>query len=104
MKKYFYMVLIKVSFGAIVIEPESQIQNTIYYDSLDEDFYYKIGDTNTSFRQDSFEPRQSYKHFFLTHNWPSDFIIQILHSHKNVVKNEMENNNIIENYLSSQFK
>ena len=32
------MVLIQVSFGAIVIEPESQIQNTIYYDSLDEDF------------------------------------------------------------------
>lgn len=104
MKKYFYMVLIQVSFGAIVIEPESQIQNSIYYDSLDEDSYYKIGDTNTSFRQDSFEPRKSYKHLFRTHEWPSDFIIQILHSHKNVVKNEMESNKIIENYLSRQFK
>ena len=29
MKKYFYMVLIQVSFGAIVIEPENQIQNTM---------------------------------------------------------------------------
>ena len=96
--------LINVSFGAIVIEPESQIQNSIYYDSLDEDSYYKIGDTNTSFRQDNFEPRQSYKNFFSTYEWPSDFIIQILHSHKNVVKNEMENNKIIENYLSRQFK
>ena len=80
MKKYFYMVLIQVSLIAIVIEPESQIQNTIYYDSLDEDSYYKIGDTNTSFRQDSFEPRKSYKHLFRTHECPSDFIIQILHS------------------------
>ena len=98
------MVLIQVSFGAIVIEPESQIQNSIYYDSLDEDSYYKIGDTNTSFRQDSFEPRKSYNHLFRTHEWPIDFIIQILHSHKNVVKNEMESKKIIKNYLSRQFK
>ena len=98
------MVLIQVSFGAIVIEPESQIQNSIYYDSLDEDSYYKIGDTNTSFRQDSFEPRKSYKHLFRTHEWPSDFIIQILHFHENVVKNEMESKKIIKNYLSRQFK
>ena len=104
MKKYFYIVLIQVSFGATIIEPESQIQNSIYYNSLDEDFYYKIGDINTLFRQDSFEPRQSYKHFFCNHEWPSDFIIQILHSHKNFVKNEMENNKIIENYLSRHFK
>ena len=48
-KNYFYILLIEVSFGAIVIEPESQIQNSIYYNSLDEDFYYKIGDTNTHF-------------------------------------------------------
>ena len=104
MKKYFYMVLIQVSFGAIVIEPENQIQNSIYYDSLDEDSYYKIGDTNTSFRQDSFEPRKSYKHFFRIHEWQSDFIVQILHFHKNVVKNEMESKKIIKNYLSRQFK
>ena len=104
MKKYFYMVLIQVSFGAIVIEPENQIQNTIYYDSLDEDSYYKIGDTNTSFRQDSFEPRQSYKHFSRIHEWPSDYVIQILHLHKNIVLNKIENNEKIENYMSRQFK
>ncbi len=104
MKKYFYMVLIQVSFGAIVIEPENQIQNTIYYDSLDEDSYYKIGDTNTSFRQDSFEPRKSYKHLFRTHEWPSDYVIQILHLHKNIVLNKIENNEKIENYMLRQFK
>ena len=104
MKKYFYMVLIQVSFGAIVIEPESQIQNTIYYDSLDEDSYYKIGDTNTSFRQDSFEPRKSYKHLFRTHEWPGDYVIQILHLHKNIVLNKIENNEKIENYMLRQFK
>ena len=104
MKKYFYMVLIQVSFGAIVIEPENQIQNTIYYDSLDEDSYYKIGDTNTSFRQDSFEPRKSYKHLFRTHEWPSDYVIQNLHLHKNIVLNKIENNEKIENYMLRQFK
>ena len=104
MKKYFYMVLIQVSFGAIIIEPESQIQNSIYYDSLDEDSYYKIGDTNTSFRQDSFEPRKSYKHLFRTHEWPSDYVIQILHLHKNIVLNKIENNEKIENYMLRQFK
>jgi len=104
MKKYFYMVLIQVSFGAIVIEPESQIQNSIYYDSLDEDSYYKIGDANTSFRQDSFDSTQLYIHFSRIHEWPSDFIIQILHFHKNFVKNEMESKKIIKNYLSRQFK
>lgn len=98
------MVLIQVSFGAIVIEPENQIQNTIYYDSLDEDSYYKIGDTNTSFRQDSFEPRKSYKHLFRTHEWPSDYVIQILHLHKNIVLNKIENNEKIENYMLRQFK
>ena len=96
--------LINVSFGAIVIEPESQIQNSIYYDSLDEDSYYKIGGTNTSFRQDSFEPRQSYKNFFRTNEWPSYYVVDILHLHKNVVRDGIKNNKIIENYLLRQFK
>ena len=98
------MVLIQVLFGAIVIEPENQIQNSIYYDSLDEDSYYKIGDTNTSFRQDSFEPRKSYKHFSRIHEWPSDYVIQILHLHKNVVLNKIENNKEIDNNILRQFK
>ena len=104
MKKYFYILLIKVSFGAIIIEPESQIQNSIYYDSIHEDSYYRIGDTNTSFRQDSLESRHSYIHFSGIHEWPSDYVVEILHLHKNVVKNEIENNNKIENYLLRQFK
>ena len=36
--------LITVSFGAIIIEPESQIQNSIYYDSIYEDSYFRVGD------------------------------------------------------------
>lgn len=104
MKKYFYILLIEVSFGAIIIEPENQIQNSIYYDFLDKDFYYKIGDNNASFRQDSLEPRQSYIHFSRIHEWPSDYVIQILHLHKNVVLNKIENNKEIDNNILRQFK
>ena len=104
MKKYFYILFIKVSFGAIIIEPESQIQNSIYYDSIYEDSYFRIGDTNTSFRQDSLEPRQFYIHYSGIHEWPSDYIVEILHLHKNVVRNEIENSTRIENYLLRQFK
>ena len=104
MKKYFYILLITVSFGAIIIEPESQIQNSIYYDSTYEDSYFRIGDTNTSFRQYSLEPRQSYIHHSGIHEWPSDYIVEILHLQKNVIRNEIENNKNIENYLLRQFK
>tara|TARA_B100000003_G_C10626012_1_gene248975 strand:- start:4 stop:135 length:132 start_codon:yes stop_codon:yes gene_type:complete len=38
--KFFYIfLLIEISFGAIVIEPERQIQNSIYYEPLDEESY-----------------------------------------------------------------
>ena len=96
--------LIKVSFGAIVIEPESKIQNSIYYNSIYEDSYFRIGDINTSFRQDSLESRQPYIYFFGIHEWPSDYIVEILHLQKNVIRNEIENNKNIENYLLRQFK
>ena len=104
MKKYFYILLLEVSFGVKVIEPESQIQNLIYYDPKYEDSYFRIGDTNTSFRQDSLESRQLYIHFFGIHEWPSDYVVEILHLHKNVVRDEIKNNNEIENYTLRQFK
>ena len=104
MKKYFYILLIEVSFGAIIIEPEGQIQNSIYYDFLDKDPYYKIGDTNTLFYQDSLELRQLYMHFSRIHEWHGDYVIKILHLHKNVVLNKIEKNKKIENYLLRQFK
>ena len=104
MKKYFYILLLEVSFGVKVIEPESQIQNLIYYNPKYENSYFRIGDTNTSFSKDSLEPGQSHLIFSRIHEWPSDYIVEILHLQKNVVRNEIENNKIIENYLSRQFK
>ena len=104
MKKYFYILFIEVLFGAVIIEPESQIQNSIYYDSKYEDSYYKIGDSNTSFRKDSLEPRQPYILFSRIHEWPSDYLIQILSLNENVIKTKNENNKIIRNYLLRQLK
>ena len=104
MKNYFYILLIEVSFGAIVIEPESQIQNSTYYDTLDEGSYFRIGDENTSFRQHRLEYRQSYIHFFNIYEWPSDYVIQILNLHKNVVKYDIKDSGQIENYLLRELK
>ena len=91
--------LITVSFGAIVIEPESQIQNLIYYDPKYENAYFRIGDTNTSFSKDSLEPGQSHLTFSRIHEWPSDYVIQILQLDENVIKYKNEINTKIKNYL-----
>ena len=60
MKKYFYILLLEVSFGVNVIEPESQIQNLIYFDSKYEDSYFREGNTNTLFSKYSLVPGHSY--------------------------------------------
>tara|TARA_B100000212_G_scaffold249822_1_gene191061 strand:- start:344 stop:658 length:315 start_codon:yes stop_codon:yes gene_type:complete len=103
-KKYFYILFAEVLFGAVIIEPESQIQNSIYYDSKYEDSYYKIGDSNTSFNKDSLEPRQSYELFSRIYEWPSDYLIQILYLNENVIKTKNENNKNITNYFLRQLK
>ena len=60
MKKYFYILLLEVSFVVKVIDPESQIQNLIYFDSKYEDSYFRGGNTNTLFSKDSLVPGHSY--------------------------------------------
>ena len=104
MKKYFYILLLEVSFGVKVIEPESQIQNLIYYDTKYENLYFRIGDTNTSFSKDSLEPGQSHLTFSRIHEWPSDYVIQILQLDENVIKYKNEINTKIKNYLLRKFK
>ena len=105
MKKYFYIfLLIEVSFGAIIIEPESQIQNSIYYDSLYGKSYYQISDSNTIFNLDSIYQRPLKLSLFLNYEWCSDYLIQILYLHKNVFRYEHENYRKIENRLLRQLK
>tara|TARA_B100000614_G_C14550023_1_gene493604 strand:- start:595 stop:912 length:318 start_codon:yes stop_codon:yes gene_type:complete len=104
-KKYFYIfLLIEVSLCAVVIEPESQIQNSIYYDFLDEESYYRIGDSNTSFNSHVLDQRPLKLSLFLHNEWSSDYLIQILSLHKNNVKYEHGNYEKIENYLFKQLR
>ena len=87
MNKFFYIfLLIEISFGVIVIEPERQIQNSIYYDPLDEELYYRIGDVKTSFKLDSLDQRPLKSYLLLNYEWSSDYLIQILYLHKNFGK------------------
>ena len=41
---------------AVILEPEDQIQDSIYFDPDDQDSYHRIGDKNTTFRRGKFEP------------------------------------------------
>ncbi len=105
MKKYFYIfLLIEFSFCAVVIEPESQIQNSIYYDFLDEESYYRIVDSNTSFNSYVLNQRPLKLSLFLNNQWSSDYLIQILSLHKNNVKYEDGDYEKIENYLFKQLR
>tara|TARA_Y100000022_G_C13242155_1_gene372943 strand:+ start:980 stop:1297 length:318 start_codon:yes stop_codon:yes gene_type:complete len=104
-KKYFYIfLLIEFSFCAVVIEPESQIQNSIYYDFLDEESYYRIVDSNTSFNSYVLNQRPLKLSLFLNNQWSSDYLIQILSLHKNNVKYEDGDYEKIENYLFKQLR
>tara|TARA_B100001113_G_C20865819_1_gene516090 strand:- start:195 stop:512 length:318 start_codon:yes stop_codon:yes gene_type:complete len=104
-KKYFYIFLfIEVSLCAVVIVPESQIQNSIYYDFLDEESYYLIGYSNTSFNSHVLDQRPLKLSLFLHNEWSSDYLIQILSLHEDNVKYENGNYEKIENYLFKQLR
>lgn len=40
----------------VILEPDDQIRDSIYYDPEEEDSYHRIGDSNTTFRNSKFEP------------------------------------------------
>ena len=105
MKKYFYIFLLfEVSFGFVIIEPESQIQNSIYYDFLDEESYYRLIDINTPSNFGSLDQRPLKLSLFLNYEWSSDYLIQILSLHKNNVKYENGDYEKMEDYLFKQLK
>tara|TARA_B100000575_G_C23048662_1_gene603628 strand:+ start:512 stop:829 length:318 start_codon:yes stop_codon:yes gene_type:complete len=104
-KKYFYIfLLIEVSFGHVIIEPESQIQNSIYYDFLDEESYYRLIDFNTPSNFGSLDQEPLKLSLFLNYELYSDCLIQNLSLHKNNVKYENGDYGKIEDYFFKQLK
>ena len=78
MKKCLCIIsLIGVCFGSIILESDDQIQNSIYYDSNEEDSYYRIGDRNTSFRKETYNPNSPKLNITVNYEWSSDYIIGI---------------------------
>tara|TARA_B100000902_G_scaffold358313_1_gene373324 strand:- start:289 stop:606 length:318 start_codon:yes stop_codon:yes gene_type:complete len=105
MKKYLFMILlISVCFGSIILESDDQIQNSIYYDSADEDSYYRIGDKNTLFKRAIYDPKPLKLNITLHYEWSSDYIIGIRYLNKelkNLKKTEIDH---MENYLMEKSK
>ena len=54
MKKYILIFLFnELCFSKAVLEPEKQIQNSIFYDILEEYSYHRISENNISFDRNS---------------------------------------------------
>ena len=105
MKKYLFIVLlVGVCFGSINLEPNDQIQNSIYYDSNEEDSYYRIGDRNTSFRKEKYNSNQPDINMTLHYKWTRDYIIRIRYLNKELKNLKKTKSNHMKNYLMEKSK
>ena len=66
MKIYILIALFNgLCFSKAVLEPEKQIQNSIFYDILEEYSYHRISENNISFDRNSFNLKISDQAVFL---------------------------------------
>ena len=55
MKIYIFIALFNgICFSKVVLEPEKQIQNSIFYDILEEYSYHRISENNISLDKNNF--------------------------------------------------
>ena len=88
MKKYILIFLFNgLCFSTVVLEPEKQIQNSIFYDILDEYSYHRISEDNISFDRNSFYLKNiGSSNITVNYEWPSDYIIHFL-NFEHVIRN-----------------
>ena len=103
MKKLFYTFLaLNTCFATIILEPETQIQESIYYNPLDEDSYYKIGDINTSFSLYGLDRNKFV--LALNYEWSSDYLITIINFKKSFIEAINKNQVKMRNFQRIKFK
>ena len=105
MKKYLCIILlIGICFGSIILESDDQIQNSIYYDSNEKDSHYSIGDRNTSFKIEQYNPNSQKLNITVHYEWSSDYIIGLKYLNKELKDLKKTEINHMKNYLMEKSK
>ena len=87
----------------MVLEPEKQIQNSIFYDILEEYSYHRISENNISFDKDNFNLKNTgSRGISINYEWPSDYLIYFLNSEGVIAKGRYKNSKKIINELNTQ--
>ena len=106
MKKYILIFFFnEFCFSTVVLEPEKQIQNSIFYDILEEYSYHRISENNISFDKDNFNLKNTgSRGISINYEWPSDYLIYFLNYKNAIAKNRYRNSKKIINELNTQEK
>ena len=93
MKIYILIALLNgLCFSKAVLEPEKQIQNSLFYDILEECSYHRISENNISFDRNSFNLNNiGSGSISINHEWPSDYLIYFLNSESVIAKGRYKN-------------
>ena len=104
MKKYILIFLFNgLCFSKAVLEPEKQIQNSLFYDILEEYSYHRISENNISFDRNSFNLNNiGSGSISINHEWPSDYLIHFLDYESVIAKGRYKNSKKIINELNTK--
>ena len=104
MRIYILIALLNgLCFSKAVLEPEKQIQNSLFYDILEEHSYHRISENNISFDRNSFNLNNiGSGSISINHEWPSDYLIYFLNSQSVIAKSRYKNSKKIINELNTQ--
>ena len=103
MKIYILIALFNgLCFSKAVLEPEKQIQNSIFYDILEEYSYHRITENNISTDKNNFNLKNTGSSgISINYEWPSDYLIYFLNFKVDIKKNRYRNSKNIINELNT---
>ena len=104
MKIYILIALFTgLCFSRAVLEPEKQIQNSIFYDILEEYSYHRISENNISLDKNNYNLKNTVSRGIrINYEWPSDCLIYFLNSDSVMAKSRYRNSKKIINELNTQ--
>ena len=104
MKIYILIALLNgLCFSKAVLQPEKQIQNSLFYDILEEYSYHRISENNISFDRNSFNLNNiGSGSISINHEWPSDYLIHFLNYESVIAKGRYKNSKKIINELNTK--
>ena len=103
MKIYILIALLNgLCFSKAVLEPEKQIQNSIFYNILEEYSYHRISEHNISLGKNNFNLKNTGSSgISINYEWPSDYLIYFLNSKGDIAKSRYRNSKNMINKLNT---